>query len=200
MLSFGCSRASIDKLWLIPGHDSAVPLNPNPMQKPLVWLCEGFYRQQLYPGQQLDTLQMQFMKNIDRSVSWNYLSAEYVLSSSAKFKRVSLLRWCRHAIVNATTDTFFGDRLLEIEPNLVEKFHEFDENSWKLLYKLPNSLCGDMRAAKKVAVDAITQYFNLPKEKRKGEAWLVRNLEDEMRNAGIDGDDLAKFVTMLYWA
>ena len=57
-----------------------------------------------------------------------------------------------------------------------------------------------MRAAQKVAIGAMTQYSNLPKEKRMGEAWLVRNLEDEMRNAGIEGDDLVKTMTMLYWS
>lgn len=48
-------------------------------------------------------------------------------------------------------------------------------------------------------MDALREYFMLPKEERKGEAWLVRNLEAEMRNVGIEEPDIAAFVMMIYW-
>ena len=53
-----------------------------------------------------------------------HVENEYVLSSSINVKRVSLLRWYRHA----TTSAFCEDRLLEIETDLVEKLYEFEEN------------------------------------------------------------------------
>ena len=56
-----------------------------------------------------------------------------------------------------------------------------------------------MNAAKKTGIDALREYFMLPKEERKGEAWLVRNLEAEMRNVGIEEPDIAAFVMMIYW-
>lgn len=56
-----------------------------------------------------------------------------------------------------------------------------------------------MYAAKKAIVDTLTQHFQQAKEERPGAAWLIRNLEAEMKNVGIGEPDIATFVTMIYW-
>ena len=199
MITFGGSPAAVAKMWRIPGDNSPAAINPNPMHKTLAHLCEDFYRQQLHPGKNLDVLQKGFLQIINASLLWENIPENVILSSIPTEKKVSLLGWCRHVLLDAATRSFFGDRLLEIQPDLFKSFFDFDDNSWQLTYKLPAFLCKDMNAAKKTGIDALREYFMLPKEERKGEAWLVRNLEAEMRNVGIEEPDIAAFVMMIYW-
>lgn len=199
MITFGGSPEAVERMWRTPGIDSPVAINPNPAHRTLAHLCEDFYRQQLHPGNHLDALQKSFLQIIDESLTWALISEIAILSSTQSEKTVSLLGWCRHVLLDAATRTFFGDRLLEIEPDLFKNFFDFDDNSWQLTYKLPAFLCKDMRAAKQTGIHALRRYFMLPREERKGEAWLVRNLEAEMRNVGIQETDIAAFVMMIYW-
>lgn len=199
MFTFGASLSAVEKMWQVPGVLSPVAINPNPMHMTLAHLCESFYRQQLHPGENFQILQTTFLHKIDQSLVWKNISDQIVLSASARTKKVSLLGWCRTVLLDAATSSFFGDRLLQINPDLVQNFFDFDDNSWQLTYKLPRFLCKEMYAAKKAIVDTLTQHFQLAKEERPGAAWLIRNLEAEMKNVGIGEPDIATFVTMIYW-
>ena len=199
MIVFGGSADAVDKMWRTPGVDSPASINPNPGHKMLAHLCEDLYRQQLHPGKNLADLQRGFLHKIEASISWEQMPQSIVTSFSDGVRRVSLLRWCRQVLLESATRSFFGDRLLEIEPQLLQSFFDFDDNSWQLTYQLPWFLCMKMRAAKQVGIDALTKYFAMPRDQRIGEAWLVRSLESEMRNAGIGDKDIAAFVFMVYW-
>ena len=190
---------AVDKMWRTPGIDSPASINPNPRHKVLAHLCEDFYRQQLHPGKKLADVQNVFLHRIEAFMSWEQIPQSIILSSSEGIRRVSMLGWCRCILLESATRSFFGDRLLEVEPQLLQSFFDFDDNSWQLTYQLPWPLCMKMRAAKQVGINALTRYFALPKEQRTGEAWLVRNLESEMRNVGIADKDIAAFVFMVYW-
>ena len=204
MIAFGGSPAAVEKMWKVPGQGSSpVALNPNPTNKVLAHLCEDFYRQQLHPGRNLDVLQARFLQLInERMMTSGSLSDRIIVSSLSqpnRRKTVSLLGWCREVLLDAATRSFFGDRLLQIEPDLFEKYFDFDDDSWQITYKLPAVFTKRMTAAKNAGIDALTRYFRLPKEERLGEAWLVSNLEGEMRNVGIAEPDIAVFVMMIYW-
>ena len=199
MINFGGSPTAVERMWRTPGKDSPVAISPNPGNKMLAHLCEDFYREQLHPGNNLDILQKSFLQIINKSLSWESISENVILSSTSTEKTVSLLGWCRHVLLDAATRSFFGDRLLDIQPDLFKSFFDFDDNSWQLTYKLPGFLCKDMNKAKKTGINALEEYFMLPREERKGEAWLVRNLEAEMRNVDIKEADIASFVMMIYW-
>lgn len=199
MISFGASLDAVEKMWQSPGKNVPIAVNPNPLHKILVHLCEDLYRRQFHPGSNLEVLQTTFLPEIHSSLKWENLSDKIVLSASSGAKIVSLLGWCREVLLGAATKSFFGDRLLQIQPDLFQHFFDFDDNSWQLTYKLPTFLCKKMNASKKLSTDALTEYFRLPKKERPGEAWLVRNLEAEMRNIGIKEPDIASLVMMIYW-
>lgn len=201
MFQFGGSKDGIEKMWTKPHADGSgrVLLNPNPHQKCLAHLGEDFYRQQLYPGKILDDLQLQFMPNIHAALRFDSIATEAILSTQGAQKTVSLLRWTRNVLLNAATTSFFGDRLLQIEPSLFQKFFDFDDNSWKLTYHLPRMFATEMYAAKEQATEALLKYFSLPREERQGETWLVRTLESEMRHLDIEEKDIASFIMMIYW-
>ena len=198
MLGFGGSPYAIEKMWRIPGVNSPASINPNPAHKLLAHLCEDFYRQQLHPGDLLEELQKGLLGMIGTSLTWENIPESIIHSSLADEKCVSLLGWCRQVLLEGATRSFFGDRLLELQPDLLDTFFTFDDNSWQLTYQVPHFLSRKMRSAKQNAIEALTQYFKFPPHQRQGESWLVRNLEAEMRNVCIEEKDIAAFSMMIY--
>ena len=201
MFQFGGSADAVEKMLKRPGiSDISTPLiSPNPHHKSLAHLAEDLYRQQLYPGKYLDELQLKFMPSIHKAVHYDGIPTKATVSTQELEKTVSLLRWTREVLLNAATTSFFGERLLQLEPNLFDKFFDFDDNSWKLTYHLPRIFATEMYAAKQEATDVLLKYFMLPLEERQGAAWLISTLESEMRNLGIDEHDIASFIMMTYW-
>lgn len=201
MYQFGGSDDGVKKMWQDPGKDGQglALLSPNPLHKNLARLGEDFYRQQLHPGTNLEVLQSQFMPNIHKSLIYENISEKAIISSTKGERTVSLLEWVRGVLLDSATRSFFGDRLLEIEPNMFQSFFDFDDNSWKLTYHLPRIFAREMYGAKQQATNALLKYFQLPEGERPGAAWLVRTFESEMRNLGIQEPDIASFLMMIYW-
>jgi hypothetical protein len=201
MYQFGGSEDAVQKMWQDPSGDGkgTALLSPNPFHKNLARLSEDFYRQQLHPGTNLEDLQSQFMPKIHESLNYKKISENIIISSTTGEKTVSLLGWVREVLLDSATRSFFGDRLLEIEPNMFQSFFDFDDNSWKLTYHLPRIFAKEMYGAKQQATDALVKYFQMPKGERPGAAWLVRTLESEMRNLCIQESDIACFLMMIYW-
>lgn len=87
----------------------------------------------------------------------------------------SLLEWTRDVLLKAVTEAFFGGRLLELEPQLLQYFAAFDDESWKITYKYPRNVSRDMYRAKDKILEAIEAYLRLPSYQRPDAAWLIRN-------------------------
>ncbi|KAI4198740.1 MAG: hypothetical protein LQ348_001988 [Seirophora lacunosa] len=174
-------------------------LQPKSAKKSLLRLCETLYHQALHPGAKLETLQENFLGNIYKSLTWESMTSTVILSSdSTHYRTVSLLNWTREVLLDGATKAFFGNRLIEPEPNLYENFAYFDDNSWKFTYKVPRLWSSDIYAAKKTAQDAMEAYFNLPKEQRPGATWLIQSLEAEMRARSIGESDIAAILMMTF--
>ena len=206
MLSFGATPTAVDKMFEIPPKRNPAEqsmLEPNPSQKPLAHLAEAMIRTQLHPGKHLDDLQGIFLQRIHDLVSWESLTphtyTQSKLHTKSTSREVSLLEWTRNSLLEGATTAFFGKALKEIEPHLFDNFFEFDDKSWKLTYKVPPPWCNDMVTAKETAQKALTKYFELPRDKRTGECWLVRALEDELRDRHIGSSDIAAYFMMIYW-
>lgn len=198
MLSFGMTSFSVDKMWQKP-NTSKTLISANPFNKPLALLGVEFYKQQLYPGPKLEIFQKSFMFNIHHSLHWNNIPNNIISSYTIETKTVSLLGWCREVLLNSATKSFFGDRLLAIEPDLFQIFIDFDDNSWKFTHKLPHFMSQDVHRARKKTIDALTLYFELPISDRPGSAWIIQILEQEMRQLGIGSSDIAPIMMMTFW-
>lgn len=201
MLHFGSSKTAVRTMFAIPNKADPTPtgLQPNPSHKSLIHLSESFYRQQLHPGEKLDILQDSFLGNIHNSLQWDAMSAKIIMSSGQEDRTVSLLAWTREVLLDGATRAFFGNRLIELEPKLFESFFYFDDNSWKLTYRIPRPWSNDMYAAKQVAQDAMEAYFKLPREQGPGATWLIQTLETEMKARGIGESDIAALLMMIFW-
>ena len=139
------------------------------------------------------------MSNIRKAMTYDKLSDKIIVPSATdgESRVVSLLGWVREVLLEAATRSFFGDKLLEIDPDLFQSFFDFDDNSWKLTYHLPHVFSREMYAAKQKACSALSKYFQLPAQERPGAAWLIQTLEGEMKHLGIQDSDIASFAIVV---
>ena len=186
-------------LWRTPA-EGYEPLHPNPMGKVLVHYGNDIQHAQLLPGQRLEDLTHSFLRLIQENMRWNHFRETSVLKSNADEKVVSLHHWCLEVLVDSATRAFFGEYLLELEPSLTQTFKAWDENSWMMTYQYPLFLAKAAVQPRDRLINALTQYFEAPQEKRKGEVYLVRELEDEQRHAGLSNSDSARIFMIIYWA
>lgn len=202
LASLGASSSAVDK-W-IPQRPSEDRENCaigglKPSVSEFTHLGSRICQQQLLPGKELDVLQKVFMNNIHKSLHWHSITPKVTVGSSQEAKTVSLLGWCREVLLESSTRAFFGDQLLELNPDLFQSFYAFDACSWKLHYGYPKILSTDLYAARDKIIETLTAYFRLPKAKRSGVAFVVDRLEDEMRQLEIGVEDIAALTMPLYW-
>ena len=196
MLSMGATEDGVRKMWESPRYDSE---NSNRLHKILAHAGEDYYRQQLHPGNHLEDLWTRIQDLISTSLSWDGIPRECIISEASNTKTLSLLKWCRGNLLSSVTTAVFGPRLLQMEPDLMDIFVRFDDDSWKLNYKLPRSLSKEMHAAREKILAAFEEYFALSKDERTGETWLVRTLEAEMRKIELEEHDIAALFGMPFW-
>ena len=193
MKSIGVSDDGITKLWKPPGDNGNGRLH-----KALAHAAEGYYREQLLPGHQLDILWERVLGEIDSSVNWDNLPGS-TLNGAEGSKSLSLLEWTSDVLLKSVVNGFFGDRLLQMDRQLLQNFAAFDKESWKLTYKLPRIMAKDMYDAKDRMVRTVEAYLRLPKDQRTEATWLVKKLEIETAKMDMDSRDLAAMITSLVW-
>lgn len=202
MVSFEAKPATLHKMWLFPQSDGTgyQSVAKNPHQKCLAQLTRDFHHQQLEPGPQMTDMAAKFLNYIDNGLQWEKVVGKKYYYYDDGSKVVLLKEWCGDVLVEAATRAFFGDTLCEMQPDLCKQFYTFDDESWKLIYRFPRFLAPKLYAAKDTITASFVRWFRLPPEKRQGEAWFVRTLEAEQRVLGVDEDEIAKLMVMIYWA
>ncbi|KAK0516257.1 hypothetical protein JMJ35_000860 [Cladonia borealis] len=193
MKSIGVSDDGITKLWKPPGENGNDRLH-----KALAHAAEGYYREQLLPGHQLDILWERVLGEIASSINWDNLPVS-TLNGQEGSKSLSLLEWTSDVLLKSVVNGFFGDRLLQMDRQLLQNFAAFDKESWKLTYKLPRIIAKDMYEAKDKMVRTVEAYLRLPKDQRSEATWLVKKLEIETAKMDMDSQDLAAMITSLVW-
>lgn len=169
----------------------------NPHLKSLTQLNSDFYKQQLHPGEKFDVIQQKFLSCIDKSMRLENLATPYGLSSTREEKIISLQGWCQDILLKAGTEAFFGQKILQMDPDLLRNFLDFDAENWKLWYKWPQA--EEMHAAKNKITKTLQEYLNMPKDLRLDAAWLVQTMEDTQKAIGMGEQDIATVLTMVYF-
>jgi hypothetical protein len=102
-------------------------------------------------------------------------------------------------MIDATQLSLFDPILFAIDPTMTDSMRAFTDQLWKLLY---NSVLLDAREIKGLRekyTRAFSIYQRLPKEMRKNEAWIVTALIDQYKEQGINENDSAAMLVMVYW-
>jgi hypothetical protein len=202
MLAIGASEDALRKMWDLPGEsENAVGSDTSQSQlhKALAHAGEDFYRQQLQPGDRLDELWPRIQNLIDESLLWHNITDICNVSRDKDTKRLSLWKWSREVLLSSVTGAIFGERLLQLQPDLLHHFVKFDDESWKLTYRIPRIWAKEMFVARDKITATMEQYFALPEKERADATWLVHTLEKEMRNIQLEGKDIAALFAMPFW-
>lgn len=194
--------ATIAKLYHRPSVHEMSPIaqKANPKAKHLIDLTHDHYISQLSPGQHLDSLKDKFLDYMEKELDLGRLPIDAQAANSSGAHTVSLLRWCRDVMVKSNTNVFFGERLLQIDPDLPETFSTFDDNHWMILYKMPSLMARRVRLSQERIKADFRKYLSLPRHERPGETWLVRNMEDGMRSLDIDDGEIATQLMLVHWS
>lgn len=207
MLAIGASRQSVDKMFTEPHIESdsiaagkTGAISKLGSQKSLAHAAEDFYRHQLLPGTgELNNLWSKAEDGIIKALAEDKVCQAALLRTDNDIQEVSLFAWAREVLMSTITTAVFGTRLLEIRPDLMVHFTKFDNESWKMNYKVPPSMCPELCKARAQVISGLKQYFQLPREERTDAIWFVRTLETEIRKLDLPDNDIAALYVMPLW-
>ncbi|KAI1098020.1 putative cytochrome p450 [Jackrogersella minutella] len=176
---------------------------PNPDGLSLGVLAQRMHMHQLYPGENMVVLQKKAQDWINRQLTFDVLAKEctYSPSQSPDHIQLPLYEWTSDYFVRLGQYIYFGDVLQKVDPDYVSAYIIFDEVIWKMLYQYPTFLCHDMIGPRDQMMASLKFYFQLPPDQRRDQAaWIINAMEDEMRDLGVDDENLAVMVFHLYFA
>ncbi|KAL1653244.1 hypothetical protein SLS61_004121 [Didymella pomorum] len=162
---------------------------------------QDFHKQQLHNGPRLEALMSEkIMPGLLRFLSFSDPRHPAVTSRSASSVMVSLFDLCVYAIIAEDTDAYFGPKLREMAPGIVDAFVEWEYTNWKFVMQMPAFLSRDMLRCKATVVDAFEAYYRVPRSERPGASHFVVSLEDMLKEAGLTQKEMAMFTFLHYWA
>lgn len=196
----GFSDNAVKKLWQ-PPTEHAKTSNPVRVLSPNEMVAE-YQRRQLRPGKNLESLAKSMIKHIDDLLRWQNLDVGQtrVLPCSDQWLTLSLIDWTSHTFIRSTTEAYWGKKLFEIDPDLLQTYNIWERTSWKYVFQIPRLFSQDMYNARDKLVDAFTAYFRLPQAERAETAWFVPIAEAEMRDIGLGERDLGRAHMLQHWA
>lgn len=209
MKAFGIAPSSIKKVFANPKDlirdefkSKALLISKNPYNKCYMNLERDWFKTQLLEPELLQELQDRYTQFLGQSLAWKDLSTLYIVSSNSamNFKTVSLKGFARHTVSYCSTSTFFGRALLRVASSFGQDYQDFEEESWKIFYRLPWFLARSSHAAKAKALDGLERYLLLPEEERSELAWLFQTMNTELRYLSVPPRDVAGITMIIIWA
>ena len=200
MVAIGVKSSGVDKWW----HAKAIEGKPGsrkPSFRIPAHVGESYVKSHLNPGAQLDHIQIDLLNRVSYHLSPEgvplLLRGRNVLQDP---EEISLYWLCREVLVDAATRTFFGDSLMDTEPDSISHFAKFDDLNWQFILKYPAALSQEMLAGREKVMQALKSYYKRPLGQRKDASELILNLEKEMRAQELDEDDMAALSILTFWA
>ncbi|KAL9120920.1 MAG: hypothetical protein Q9187_002527 [Circinaria calcarea] len=104
-------------------------------------------------------------------------------------------------MLEAITQSLFGDRLVKAEPNLIRYVAEFNDKAWVLIYRYPGQSAGVLDKRTKIMA-ALDQYRQIPKEERTagGESWAIETAITGQGILGMSNESDNALLLLIYWA
>lgn len=196
----GFSKKAVEKLWQPPSEQQKT-INPVRILSPNEMVAE-YQRRQLRPGKHLESLAKSMVDHVNCLLQWQNLNSGQTRSrpGSDKSLSLSLIDWTTHTFIRSSTEVYWGKRIFETEPGLLQTYTIWERTSWKYVYQIPRLFSQDMYCARDTLVNAFAAYFRLPQAERADAAWFVPIAEAEMRDIGLDETDLGRAHMLQHWA
>jgi hypothetical protein len=191
--TFRISEPTMLAAWTVPKskeEDRAQTVDgvSNPSLKSLGDLSMDFWKTQV-AGKEYGAVESKFLALLS-----DELSKEVALAELGN-DTIMLLPLMQRVFLGAGMRTFFGEKLLELDPDFVTKLIAFDDETWKLWFRWPFSK--KMFENKRRVEESLENWLKLPREERGELAYLVEMVEKTQRAIGTQVDDLAKIMNLL---
>ncbi|PSN65480.1 cytochrome P450 [Corynespora cassiicola Philippines] len=195
MYMIGITRDGVRKAYQTQGADG------KPC-KHLVGLCKEYQITQLSPGTKFEELSYPAVEYILKHLDFDriFKKSKSVLSHQGRSITVSLYHLISEIFIGLGQNAYYGQALGEIEPEMINHFMIFDHLAWQVLYQYPSFLSGKMLGAKAKMHAAFERYFSIPVNERQDAAWMILELEKEMKRSGVSLHDMSLFFFQLYWS
>ena len=203
LVAFGVKASVIPKLWERPAvKPDEKASGPYELASRLsaVHSTLDFYKRQLLPGEKLEKFSGILMGHLNESLNWESLAARFRTVTPGRINQVSLKDLCGEILVDAITKTLFGNRIYETAPGLVQNLLDFNDDAWMLIFHYPQGAASKLNKARQKILKAFLSYIQAPQENRSDQAWLIEQVMMRQRAAGIDEEDQAALLLMIYWA
>ncbi|KAK4236950.1 Abscisic acid 8'-hydroxylase 4 [Achaetomium macrosporum] len=115
------------------------------------------------------------------------LCKEYQLEQLSPRKRLHELVQCSVELLRRHL-AYFGERLQEVEPDLIRIFMAFETLSWQAMYQYPSFFM------------PWKKFLRTPKSQRIDTSWFISKIEEEMHRRQIALADSAIFLFQLFWS
>ncbi|EED13974.1 cytochrome P450, putative [Talaromyces stipitatus ATCC 10500] len=185
-------------LWQTPA-EGYVSVFPNPRQMTAAHTGIALLHKQFTQPDAVHQFMATSLACVNNTLQWDSFYKTSVLASTPTIKVISLEFLCRDVIMDAQVTSFFGPRLLELEPNLRSLLKKWDLESWRVSYKLPSALSRRATCLRDYLIDILTQYYTLPVEQRAGSVAFVNEVYDDYKHAGLSDRDIAGIVFTILW-
>lgn len=195
--SVGLTKSGLDKLFApSPAFKDEIQ-RLNPQNKSLFDLKNVLYHTQLQHPEQLSIVQSKILSLIVDAMRADNLPRDIDVPGFEERGTVSLYKLCQQVFVEAGIRAFFGEKILEIDADLLTNFINFDNDNWMIWYNWPKaSLARDpMEKVRKT----IERYLMLPKSERPESTWLVSTMEEAQRQLDMEEGDIAIVLLMFMW-
>jgi hypothetical protein len=164
-------------------------------------MTSEYHRQQLLSTANFEILLQRLIPGLKKNLSWETLKQHSACERKSKDSiTLSLWAWCNEVIINGSTNAYYGPKIFEINPNLLQAMMAWEATNWKFFYQLPSFMARDMTDAKHEVIDTLCKYFETPQEERPGMLYFVTAMEAEMRSSGLSNRETAGVHMLHLWA
>ncbi|KAI0186879.1 cytochrome P450 [Xylaria flabelliformis] len=196
----GVSRDGFNKMFSIDEFaehniDMAHP------QAPAIMINE-YHRRQTKPGELFnDLLHKRTITQIHEALqAISDGTSRSIMEQSGDRVTISLLQLCTELFLRGTTTSFLGNKIWEVNPDLLDSFMVWERTNWKYMFQLPDIISGDMLQARDDIIDSFTRYLCIPQEDRRDSNYFVKSIETMMRDVGCSEQDMARVLMLHFWA
>lgn len=191
--TFRISEKTMQTAWTVPKSKEEDRVQTiagvsNPGLKSLGDLSMDFWKAQV-AGKEYGALEAKFSHMIADELAKEVAHGP---TGDGVFKLLPLMQ---KVFLTAGMRTFFGEKLLEMDPDFVAKFIAFDGESWKLWFKWP--LSKKMFANKRRVEESLEKWLEVPRGERGDLSYLVDMVEKTQVAIGTRVDDLARIMHLL---
>ncbi|KAL4918995.1 cytochrome P450 [Aspergillus aurantiobrunneus] len=170
LLKFGISKPATDRLFL-PGPKAA---RAGPLHATDTII--DLYRQHISPGKELDS----------------FIDGDVIPRIAAILNPTEL-----GALVNGIVRAYYGDIVLQIQPDFAARYMDWEKSSWKFLMGLlPRFLSKDMLAAKEDMIHLFEEYFRLTPDKRGHSNFWVSSVERLLRDLDLTDSEIGRMFML----